>query len=357
MAKPNTGLNLDEFNVLTQNYVDDEEVYDQVFITTPTLEAFKKAGMIQTGKTLNKYHDWPIKYKHLPEGVWVARFHVHTLEAEDILDRAQLQTRYFESTISLAMQDLEENQDSPQKIADLLSEELNDKLEVLGGQINGDIYNDGSDPLAIIGLQKVISVDRSYAGIDSTSYPWWEPIVCSTSYTSRTYSALIDSNSAHHIRKVLKQATLLLQQYKFPLSDYMILAPFGFARAYDDASQDYLSINMAADGKKVDIDMASRAGTYAGVPIIADNDCPATSGGVAHVYFISKKYTRLALGKTYQGGTNKGLFTFMGWEKQTPQQSSIAAMLRMRGVMYSKVPARLLDLQCDGTTINTISTF
>jgi hypothetical protein len=358
MSSANTTLNLDEFNKLTINWTDRQKVYPQIFTVTPTLKAFKANGMVKVNQPMGKYFDWRIKKEHLPDAYWVSKGYVHPLITQDIFDSAIVQRKKLEGVLTLYMDDVDDNEmvDSGLKIANMMKEEFDDKLEVMGKQINTMIHGDNTNPLQPPGLRTIVSTSRSYGGIDSTSYTWWDPMVInSTGFGNYTYSALADPTSDYRITKLMEKAVMTLGQYGFVPDNYICIGPWAYKMAYGEYASTLISIQHP--GEKGSVDLSVGQGTYAGIPIIGDADCyyNDTSGGIANVYLLPKDSVALLFGKSKFGKSSKDLFTFHGWKEMDPQQSSYAAMLSARVVFYAKTPAATMLIKVDGDTVNTVA--
>jgi len=354
MGSANSSLALGEFDALTRSYVDESEVYDQVFETSNTLKRLKEIGVIRTGKVLPTDYGWRVRYDLPTEAQAVSSFTVVDLPADDLFEGANLKAKTYVEPISLPLDKVEANLESPERIANLVQEEVEAAIEAFAAKMNKDFFSDGTNPLQIVGTRSAIGVDREYANIDSTSYSWWDcVIVNSSTYGSYTATELKDSTSAYYIGDLLTKAIALLEQKRLAPENYFCVCTPAFAQAYRLATKDFLQIQMAGLSS---VDLAARKLFFDSVPIISDIDCPATASGVSHNYLFHKKYVHWEFGKMYDEGEKKmGLFNWTGWKDQRPTQRTIAGSLEVRTVLAFKRPGAMMDLQCDGSTVGTIS--
>ena len=354
-------LSLGEFGALAEKIVLSGPIADCVWENAETLDIFRKhKGMIKTGVELTADNKWELKHKNAGTGgTWGGKGQVHELNPESIEDQAHLPTVELEETVAMYQKDLDDNETSTRNIANILVSRVESKTIKLSQTINQSFYNAGTNPLEPVGFQSSISSSGSYAGITRSTDAYWQSLVYSTGYATRTFTNLSTiTDTTNYITNVLGNMKHAIQQRrgygKVPnLKNYICLAPPGFLLAYQNAAKDYLTINYP--GQK-SVDLATETVSFSGVPIYADPD--NESGTYAYVYMLpaNGKDFQVLFGKQRGFKSQKnGIIGWSGWSHLVPRQSAYGGMLRLRMCVVNKIPGICGVMYCDGSTVGTVS--
>lgn len=354
-------LDLTYLNELTREYIEAPEVYDQVFESATTLDVFRRAGMVETGKDVGIEYQWMIR-ESLPSGpVPYSGYDTFDLTAPDLFDRVHLDPHNYAQTLSIPKDRLDANRGSKTKLADLIEEVLKAGVEQFSVGLNQDIYNRGTDSDRIVGLRAAVAEDRSYAGINSatTGNEFWDAMYDDTDVANRTLAKLQTTTEDNFIFNLMDRAMILLKQKGQDPKNYICMCTMGFAQAFmHSVRHPYLQVGMG-DLKRPDYSVVNLY--HQGIPITPDVDCPvgptiSDTNTYSHNYFLNKKTTKLIFCNMYGGGSKKaGIFEWGGWKDMAPIQETIAGNLKCRALLVTKQPGVNLDIVCASDVVSEIT--
>ena len=132
--------------------------------------------------------------------------------------------------------------------------------------MGADVYT-GTSAAALVGLQTMISTSRTYGGIDSSTYTWWDAQVDSTTTTltipkMESLFGLCTIGNVHPTLMVTTQA--IWDSY------FSLLQP-----------QQRFMDSKVADAGWTNV-------TFRGVPVIVDNRCPTS-----YLFMVNEDYVKL----------------------------------------------------------------
>ena len=353
-------LSLGEFGALAEKIVLSGAIADCVWENAETLDVIRKHKLHRTGVELTADNKWMLKHKNVGTGgTWGGRGQVHELNPESIEDQAHLPVVELEETVAMYQKDLDDNETSTRNIANILVSRVESATTKISNNINSTFYNDGTNPLEPVGFKSSISSSGSYAGITRSTDTYWQSLVYSTGASTRTFENLSDiTDKVNYIRNVFGVFKHAVQQRRgygvVPnLKNYICLAPPGFLLAFQNAIDNYLTVNYP--GQK-EVDLATETVKFSGVPIYADPD--NESDTYAYIYLLPAdgKNFQVLFGKQ-RGFTmqKNGIVGWSGWSKLTPRQSAFGGMLRLRMCVVNKVPGICGVMYCEGSTVSTVS--
>lgn len=358
-------LNLTVMDQLSREHIETPEVYDQLFESATTLEAFKNNGMVETGVDIGTDYQWMIR-DALPNGPTPYQdYDVFPLAGANLFDRVHLGPKNYALTLTIPKTKLDNNM-GESKLADLLGETMEAGIQQFAAGMNTDIFNIGSDPLRMIGLRQAVSDSTHansavYAGItrNTTTNAFWNSIYDlgteANMATDRTLTHLNDPTSAFFIFNLFDRVIFELKQKGKNPNEYICITNMGLANVFSNNIRNPFLNVMMGDLKKADL---SPVGLYHhGIPIFPDVDCPVAvvptvATAVNQTYFLNKRTTKLLFGSVYSAGETKmGIFDWGGWKDMSPTQEIIAGNLKCRCLLVTKQPGANVMLGVDGVTV------
>jgi hypothetical protein len=132
--------------------------------------------------------------------------------------------------------------------------------------LGSDVYTGSTTP-ALVGLQTAVSSSRTYGGIDSSTYTWWDAQVDSTT-TTLTIPKMESLFGLCSIGNV--HPTIIVSTQAIWDSYFSLLQP----------QQRFM------DSKMADAGWANV--TFRGVPVVVDNRCPTS-----YMFMLNEEYLKL----------------------------------------------------------------
>jgi hypothetical protein len=199
-------------------------------------------------------------------------------------------------------------------VLNLLDVERQTAEKTLIDKLSTSVFNDGSDSQQAHGLRKIIAIDRSLGGVDSTSYPWWDAVTATSvdsnfSTTNLTEANLTDPTSDYFILRVMRKVWIACQHNKEHPG--MVIVSDGLWNIYEEVNEGKQSFNYS-QATKFAVDAGFQVAEYRGVPLVYDEYCP---GGF--MFMPNDNYMKLRI----RGTRN---FKVGEWQKPVNQDARIA---------------------------------
>lgn len=239
----------------------------------------------------------------------------------DLLDVTPKETRtaahydfgyaYANMTISGVQEDKVTGDEA---VLNLLDVERQTAEKTLIDKVSTALFNDGSSTQHAHGLRKIIGIDRSLGGIDSTTYTWWDSVTAASvdsnfSTTNLTEANLTDPSSDYFLLRVMRKVWIACQHNKEHPS--MVVVSDGLWNLYEEVNEGKQSAPYTKQTQYA-MDAGFQVLEYRGVPIVYDEYCP---GGF--MFMPNFNYIKLRI----RGTRN---FKVGEWQKPVNQQTRIA---------------------------------
>jgi len=271
-----------------------------------------KPDILDGGKDIHQ----PLQYAKGRGGSYAA-WDLFDVRPKETRTAAIFQWRNKYANISISGDDEDKADGSDNAILSFVEAEMQNAEATLIEDTSIDFFNTGSDSTAPHGLRKIIGVDRSLGGIDSTIYSWW------------------DSNTAVNINSNYSTTNLSVANITNPSSDYFILNPMrdtwikcvhqrrhpdmilvsdGLWNILDRVLQPYMTYNYSA-GTKAAADAGFQVLEYRGVPVVYDEYCPGS-----FMFFINTDFLSMKIHKNKR-------FAMGPWIRPANQEARIAQIL------------------------------
>jgi hypothetical protein len=226
---------------------------------------------------------------------------------QDTRNRARYEWANYYVSVSLS-QDDEDKVNGPDAVGTLLENSLKEAELSMKDQMATDIYT-GIDANGIVGLASAVNTTNTYGGISGGSYSWWRSTVNTDSHT---IANLKTASSTSYFWTLLGTAfAACTNGGGMPNLVVVGLALFNVIEAINIAQQQYQMLGvrskaLAANGFPVI--------EYRGVPIIADEFCPAY-----HCYVLNTKYLSMYV----HSRSTSSNFRFSGFKNPTNQLARV----------------------------------
>lgn len=159
------------------------KLVDQVFHQTYLLETLWKKHQVQEGGT---GFEQPVEYEKNPNVGTYRKYGIFRREPQELITKSVVSWADYYIAIPFSRKELRENKGAQGvvKLIDLAATRIRNSEKSIKDRLCTDLYSDGSayewpagsgetlDPLT--GLGSIVDQDRTYGGIDSTTYTWWD---------------------------------------------------------------------------------------------------------------------------------------------------------------------------------------
>jgi hypothetical protein len=246
-----------------------------VFESSALLKYFRDKAEMQGGRNIVKT---PILYGKFTAKGSVAGYGSMNINPNDVFTAAEYEWKMLYTTIPISYDEEDACSDSETAVMKMVEAKMKVAELTMADLASDVLFNDGSDTSYPHGLQKVCAIDRTLGGINSTTYPWWDANVISST-TNYTAANLVDPTSAYYILKVLRTLWNSCKHQK----DWpdMIACSQGFEDLLEEEIgpyQRYVSDNKGAI-KKANVDYADF--TYKGkAPFVVDDKIPTETSSL-----------------------------------------------------------------------------
>jgi len=226
---------------------------------------------------------------------------------QDTRNRARYEWANYYVSMSIS-QDDEDKVSGPDAVASLLERNMAETQLSMKDQLSTDIFI-GTDADGIVGLDSAINTTNTYGGISGTDYTWW---VSGVNTSAHTIANLKTSTHASYFWTLLGTAFASCT-HGGGQPNLVILphAVFNVVESIAIAQQKFEMLNkrsqvLAQNGFPVI--------QYRGVPIVADEFCPAYQ-----CYVLNTKYLNLYIHSRSTGSN----FRFTGFKEPTNQLARV----------------------------------
>lgn len=212
----------------------------------------------------------------------------------------------------------------PEKVLDLVNAKMKIAEATIKSLLGGDIYNAGTNPKALTGLQyslidTIVTASQSYGGITcggvaaaSDPFGWWQHLTDTTAYTTGsggTFMFAADNPVGNMI------SNIALRSDQEPT---IILSNWG---SWNDFHNRCTSKEQYERMPALKNDALAKSGftnlMYRQIPWVADSKAPRSSGGVEKVYLIDENSMYLYVHPQRD-------FHFEPWRKPIDQDARVA---------------------------------
>ena len=226
---------------------------------------------------------------------------------QDTRNRARYEWANYYVSISLS-QDDEDKVNGPDAVGTLLENSLKEAELSMKDQLAADIFT-GIDADGIVGLNSAIGTTNTYGGFSGNDYSWWRSTVNTTQHTIANMKTAAQTT---YWWTALGTAFAACTNGG-GMPNLVITTPevFNIIESINIAQQQYQMLNkrselLAANGFPVI--------QYRGVPIVADEMCPAY-----HCYVLNTKYINLYV----HSRSSRSNFRFTGFKNPTNQLARV----------------------------------
>lgn len=253
----------------------EKQFKDQVFDDTVLLNHMKENGGIETKSGGASYVQVPLMHaKGTSE--WFSGTDSLNVDPVDTLDAAQYYWRNLNAPITITLDD-ELNNTGKEQIVDLLDAKIMQAKLTIQDSLNSALYTGtGAETRPqIVGLQTVVSTG-ALGGINGTTYADWR------AYTEATGGALTIA--------YMKTARNTINQGKGGSPVSIIVTTQTLFEKYESLLTPTYQMDPLVRSKEAERlgDVGFTALSYAGVPIVFDQDCPS-----GEMYFLNTKNLKL----------------------------------------------------------------
>ena len=256
----------------------------------------------------------PLRYARHRGGSY-AEWDLMDVRPKETRTAAVFDWKHIYANISISkQQELEVS--GKEAVLNLLQVETEGAEETLIDLCSTSAFNDGTNTVDPHGLRKIVAIDRSLGGIDSTTYTWWDAVTAAAvdsdyTTTNLTETNLTNPSSPYFILKVMRRIwNRCTNNNKQPDTTYM---SEGMFNVYEAVLQPYAVYNREPTGR---IKMAADGGfqvlEYKGEPVLLEKYCPA-----GFFFFIRSEYLNMYLHE-------KDSFNMGDFQKPVNQQAMIA---------------------------------
>lgn len=246
-------------------------------------------------------------------GGWFSEWDLLDVSPKETRTAAEYDFGYAYANMTISGQQ-EDKCIGDEAVLNLLDVERQTAEKTLIDQLSTAVFNDGSNAQQAHGLRKIIGVDRSLGGIDSTTYTWWDSITASGvdsnfSTTNLTEANLTDPSSDYFILRVMRKVWIACQHNKEHPG--MVIVSDNLWNIYEEVNEGKQSFNYSA-ATKFAVDAGFQVAEYRGVPLVYDEYCPGS-----FMFMPNLDYMKMRIRSTRN-------FEVGEWQKPVNQLARIA---------------------------------
>jgi hypothetical protein len=262
--------NFDAISAATQRYYAHRKFEDAVFDGIPTFKYLKSRG----GVTV----DWPGGEKIVEPLMEDDNSTIQAQSAyteidttpQDGLGAAEFQPKLYTGSVVMSHVDQWKNS-GPDAVINIWKAKVEQCKNSFQVRLNEDLFNDGTDPLEIVGLALAIDSAGTYGNILRTSNTFWQ------SYEEGTAGVLSEDD--------MRTALRTMTRNKAKFSDYLIVTTLALFNKYESLITPSLRFT---DNRLGDLGIPNLQ--FMGVPMIWDEDC---TSGVMYFLHIPSFFLRV----------------------------------------------------------------
>ena len=226
---------------------------------------------------------------------------------QDTRNRARYEWANYYVSMSIS-QDDEDKVNGPDAVASLLERNMSEAELSMKDQLATDVFT-GTDTDGIVGLDSAINTTNTYGAIDGNSYTWWRSSVDTTAHT---VANLKTATSTSYFWTILGTAfAACTHGGGMPNLVVTTHAVFNIIEAISIQFQSFETLNKRSE-------LLAQNGfpviQYRGVPIIADEFCPAYQ-----CYVLNTKYMNMYV----HSRSARNNFRFTGFKEPTNQLARV----------------------------------
>lgn len=253
------------------------DIADAIFNSTPTLKYMQGNGMIKIrgGDRIQ----FPIEYARNAAGGAYARAEILSTADTEVFTSGVLDWKTHYQNVTIFGIDRLKNSGNA-AIVDFVKAKVDNAKSTMAYNLTNGIYSDGTtDTDDINGLKQVAAIDRSYAGMDSTTYAWWDGNQDTVDHTD---GDLMSTAGLERIDMVIRwMYDLCSFNQSTPdaaLTTSTVLGLYAYRGTY---------LQRMVDIKTLDLGLGNHL-AFNGKPIIADRLCTTD-----YLYWVTNKYLSL----------------------------------------------------------------
>ena len=226
---------------------------------------------------------------------------------QDTRNRARFEWANYYVSVSLS-QDDEDKVNGPDAVGSLLEESMKEAELSMKDQLATDIFT-GTDADGIVGLASAVNTTNTYGAISGTDYTWW---VSTINTSSHTKANLKTASHASYFWTLLGTAfAACTHGGGQPNLVITTLDIFNVIESIAIAQQTFERFNKRSQALA---DNGFPTIQYRGVPIVADEFCPAYS-----CYVLNTKYLNMYV----HSRAARSNFRFTGFKEPTNQLARV----------------------------------
>ncbi len=266
-------LDYNQVNAITEKYFL-KRMADNVFDSNPLTKRAKKNfyRSFDGGEKIMM----PLEYAELSASGWFSGADVLSTTDNSTITAAALDLKQMYANISINRREELQNSGKAQIIS-LVKSKMKTAEKTMMSKLGTGLWNAGSTTDAILGLRAWLAIDSDIAGIDQSSYSWWQSQLDSST-TVLSLAAM---------QTICNAATIDNEK---PTVSFTTRSIYDLYHNLLTPQQRFVDSETASGGFKNLM--------FAGIPVIADSFCPASNlvflnEDYLHLFYHSKENFRL----------------------------------------------------------------
>lgn len=260
MAAPNTTYVQALVHSL-QNYVRGGKFADNIYGDNKILQMLlKKDGKVREDGGTELVVQ--LEYAVNDTGAWIGDYGPYDTRPQDTFTGANFQWKQLAITVILTTKEQLQNTGAT-RVANLFKNKMQNAEKQMRRLMNQAIWNDGTNSLAPIGLQAIVSTSGTLGGIDRTSQTWWRANEDTTT----------ESLGIPKMETMYNNCSIDNEEPQFIATTQTLYEKYGaLAQSFQEIQRPQAST----------ADVSFEHYSFKGKPLFFDRDCPST-----HMYFLN----------------------------------------------------------------------
>jgi len=197
-------LNYDELHSFVKdNYIDTGVLNDSIFEMSNLLK-YIKANMTDKAHGGRNLVISPILYAKTAAHGSVSGFGDVDINPNNKWTAAEYEWKTLYSSLAMSFDERDAMVANNVAVANWVDKEVMAAKMTLADDLSIALFNDGSDSDSPHGLRKIVDVDRTLGGINSTNYSWWDSYVDDDT-SNYTAANLVNPTSPYYCLKALRK--------------------------------------------------------------------------------------------------------------------------------------------------------
>lgn len=251
----------------------EKQFKDQVFDDTVLLNHMKSNGGVESKSGGASYIQVPLMHA-AGTSEWFSGTDSLNVDPVDTLDAAQFYWRNLNAPITITLED-ELNNTGKEQIVDLLDAKITQAKLTIQDNLNTTLFTGTTAAKQIEGLQTAVGTG-TYAGIAGATYTDWQSYVESTSTALAIAQMKVARNTLNKGKGGSPVSIIVTTQTLFEKYESLLTPTYQMDPLVRSKEAERLG------------DVGFTALSYAGVPVVFDDACPA-----GEMYFLNTKNLKL----------------------------------------------------------------